>query len=180
MRYIARKKPEDATSEEGAADEEAKEEKPPKPTVVEERLLLDGTRTIKSVSYVAGGRRANHMVTDQDETIRLTHGSMMQMTNRVGFSLSTYNSPTRTEEPPDGVKKGQGTKLPAKHGKKMDYIQGLIIDDAKALPLLMTVKTYSDGDQVLVGSRRPVKPKPEPEDEKAEAAEEPAEAPAEE
>lgn len=122
------------------------------------------------------------MVTDQDETIRLTHGSMMQMVNRVGLSLSTYNHATLTEEPKSGIKKGQGIKLPADPKKKRAEIVKMIKKDAKEQPLIVTVKTYSDGAMTLKGTRRPPKPKePKEKEEKADAEPEAeAEVPAEE
>jgi len=128
--------------------------------------VLDGTRSIASISYVKGGRAANHLVTDEGEEIRLTHQSFMQMVNRSGFSLSTYNHPDRTEEL--AVKKGQGVKLPSNPKRKREYICNLIVEESKERPLILTVDEYSDGSVVLVGSKYPPKPKPAKEEAPAE------------
>jgi hypothetical protein len=142
--------------------------KPPQPKVVEPNKVLQ-PRTLVSIEYVQGARAANHMVTDQNENIRLTHASFMQMVNRVGFSLSTYNSPDLTQEPEKGIKKGQGITLPANAQRKREFIVGKIIEDAKAQPLILTVDVYDNQDIVLKGSRRPKKEK-QPKEKKAKKA----------
>lgn len=177
------KKKQKAEAEAPKEEDEAKEPevaKPPQPKVVEPNKVLQ-PRTIVSIEYVQGGRNANHMVTDQNENIRLTHASMMQMVNRVGFSLSTYNSPDLTQEPEKGIKKGQGITLPANAQRKREFITGKLIEDAKAQPLILTVDVYDNGDIVLKGSRRPKKEKP-PKEKKAKKAKKAkaADAPAEE